>query len=262
MSFQLSGAGPDIYESTMVPLWFGRWAETLLNLVALKQGESVLDVACGTGVTTRLAKRAVGDGRVIGLDINAGMLAKARELAPDMDIYWLESDVVGTDLPAQSMDVVLSQHGYHYFPDQAAALREFYTLLAPSGRIALSIWDGHSAYTRVLCDAVEAHISPEIAAKQRGQRHTPTATVLKAQLSEAGFKDVDVVRQELSISVPLADEFVPLHLASMPIAGAFQSLSDDAKNALISDVADNLSDFVTGDRMIYPDAVNVVVGVK
>jgi SAM-dependent methyltransferase len=105
MSFQLSGSAPEIYENTMVPLWFGRWAETLLTSVSLKTGETVLDVACGTGVTTRIARRDVGSGgRVTGLDINAAMLAKARELAADMDIIWMESDVIETGLPDDSFN--------------------------------------------------------------------------------------------------------------------------------------------------------------
>jgi ubiquinone/menaquinone biosynthesis C-methylase UbiE len=56
VTFQLVGKGPQIYEEVMVPLWFGRWAEALIDLVSLQDAESVLDVACGTGVTTRLAK--------------------------------------------------------------------------------------------------------------------------------------------------------------------------------------------------------------
>lgn len=57
MSFQLSGGAPEIYENTMVPLWMGRWAEALLTLVSLQVDETVLDVACGTGVTTRIGER-------------------------------------------------------------------------------------------------------------------------------------------------------------------------------------------------------------
>ncbi len=263
MSFQLSGSAPEIYETTMVPLWFGRWAETLLTLMSLKNGETVLDVACGTGVTTRIAKRDVGsDGRVTGLDINAGMLAKARELATDMDITWLESDVVGIGLPDDSFNAVISQHGYHYFPDQPAALKEFYRVLAPSGRIAMSIWDGHSAYTKALCSAVEKFISPEIAKKQRGQRETPSADRLFSSVSEAGFRNVNVARQELSIKVPLAAEFIPMHLGSMPIANAFHSLPDKEKEALVADVAHTLRGQVVGNQIVYPDAVNVVTGVK
>lgn len=263
MSFQLSGNAPEIYENTMVPLWFGRWAETLLTLVSLKTGETVLDVACGTGVTTRIAKRDVGnDGRVTGLDINAGMLAKARELAADLDVTWVESDVIETGLPENSFNAVISQHGYHYFPDQPAALKEFYRVLAPSGRIAMSIWDGHSAYTKALCSAVEKFISPEVAKKQRGQRQTPSVDRLITDVSEAGFRDVTVARQELLIKVPLAAEFVPLHLGSMPIANAFHNLPDGKKEALIADVADTLRGKIVDDQIVYPDAVNVVTGVK
>ena len=263
LSFQLSGRAPEIYENIMVPLWFGRWAESILTVVSLKTGETVLDVACGTGITTRIAKRDVGsEGRVTGLDINAGMLAKARELATDMDIAWMESDVIGTGLPNDSFNVVISQHGYHYFPDKPAALKEFYRVLAPSGRIAMSIWDGHSAYTRALCSAVEKFISPEIAKKQRGQRETPSADRLIASVSEAGFRNVSVARQELSIKVPMAAEFVPLHLGSMPIANAFHSLPDKEKEALIADVAHTLSGHVVGNQIVYLDAVNVVTGVK
>ena len=274
MSFQLSGSGPEIYENTMVPLWFGRWADALLSLVSLQPGETVLDVACGTGVTTRLAKRHVSTGhvtghvtgqvtgQVTGLDINAAMLAKAREMANGMDITWMESDVVETGLPPDSFDAIISQHGYHYFPDKPAALKEFHRILAPSGRIALSIWDGHSAYTKALCAAVEKAISPDVAQKQRSQRETPSADQLMAQVAKAGFQDVAVTRQVLSIKIPLATEFVPLHLGSMPIAGAFHQLSDQDKHALIEDVAQSLTAYVKGDHIVYPDAVNVVTGLR
>jgi hypothetical protein len=121
---------------------------------------------------------------------------------------------------------------------------------------------GHSAYTEALCCAVEKYISPEIAKKQRSQRETPSADTLIKDVSCAGFQNVAVVRQELSIMVPVAAEFVPLHLGSMPIAGAFHGLPDDEKEALIADVAYALKGHVLGSHIVYPDAVNVVTGTK
>jgi ubiquinone/menaquinone biosynthesis C-methylase UbiE len=263
MSFQLSGRAPEIYENVMVPLWFGRWAEALIDLVEPKKGENILDVACGTGVTTRLLKEKVGaNGHVAGLDINAGMLVKARELATELDIEFIESDVVDTKLKSNSFSAVISQHGYHYFPDQAAALSEFYRVLTPKGRIAISIWDGHSVYTEAICHAVEKFISPEIARIQRSQRITPSASDLTKQLSDAKFTKVEIVRQQLNIKVPKPSEFVPLHLGSMPIAQAFIDLPDDQKNALISDVENSMNDYINGDQMMYPDAANVATGIK
>lgn len=263
MTFQLQGNAPEIYERTMVPLWFGRWAEALVALASPSPGEKVLDVACGTGVTTRLAKRHVGaEGRVDGLDINAPMLARASELASNLDINWIESDVCNSELPSEQYDVVISQHGYNYFPDKRRALKEFYRLLAPGGRIAFSVWDGHSPYTDALCAAIEKHVSPEVAAKQRSQRETPPGTELTKSVADAGFSDARFQRQELKIRVPLVREFVPLHLGSMPIAGAFEVMSVDAKNRLIDDVEEAMTGYVDGDHLAYSDAVNVALGTK
>lgn len=263
MTFQLAGNAPEIYEKVMVPLWFGRWADALIDLLALQPGENVLDVACGTGVTTRLAWDKVAPGAtVMGLDVNASMIAKAKELATGREIVWLERDAADSGLGSETVDVVMSQHGYHYFPDKPAALAEFKRVLAPGGRMGLSIWDGHSPYTRAVCRAVERHISREIAVKQRAQRQTPSADELANQLSESGFSEVRIVRQELSIDVPAARVFVPLHLGSMPIADAFDALPEDRKVALIEDVETEMSPYARGDRLVYPDAVHVALGTR
>lgn len=261
--FQLAEGAPAIYEKVLVPLWFGRWAEALLALVALQPGEAVLDVACGTGVTTRLANDAVGEnGHVTGLDINAPMLSIARELAPKSNIDWIERDVSESGLESGSFNAVISQHGYHYFSDKPSALAELRRVLVPGGRLALSIWDDHSAYTSALCVAVEKYISPEIAKKQSGQRMTPKPEQLIAALSDAGFKDVEVHTQALEIRVPSAQEFVPLHLSSMPIAAAFDALAVAEKQKLIDHVANALRDYEQDGRLVYPDTVNVVVGYR
>ncbi|MCP4318628.1 MAG: methyltransferase domain-containing protein [Hyphomicrobiales bacterium] len=261
--FQLARGVPEIYEKVLVPLWFGRWAKALLELVEIQPGEAVLDVACGTGVTTRLAQEAVGDGgHVTGLDINAPMLAIARDLAQGSAIDWIEGDVAETGLDSGTVDAVISQHGYHYFPDKARALAEIHRVLAPGGRIAFSIWDGHSAYTSALCAAVEKHISPEIADKQRSQRVTPNSEELVLALENGGFGKAGVHKQTLDIRVPLAPVFVPLHLGSMPIAGAFNALSEPEKDALVGDVEDALAEYVQDDELVYPDTVNVAMGYK
>ncbi|MDX5361510.1 MAG: methyltransferase domain-containing protein [Alphaproteobacteria bacterium] len=257
--FQLAGGAAVAYEQVLVPLWFERWAHALLDLVALAPGEKVLDVACGTGVTTRLAKRAVGaQGKVVGLDINAPMLAIARDLAPDLDIAWIEADACDTGLETGSCDAVISQHGYHYLPDKPAALAEMRRALAPGGRIALSIWEGHSPYTAALCEAVARFISADAARTQRSQRETPGPDDLAQALTRAGFRDVEIVRQTLDIRVPSAREFVPLHLGAMPIAGAFQALPEGERDRLVSAVEAAMAPYVRGNGLVYPDAVNVM----
>ena len=72
----------EVYERYLVPAKFGPWAADLVELAAPQSGERVLDVACGTGVVTRLVVPRVGaTGKVVGLDLNGGRLAVARSVA-------------------------------------------------------------------------------------------------------------------------------------------------------------------------------------
>lgn len=92
-------------ERYSVRYFLGPWAPGLVALAALQPGERVLDVACGTGVVTRLAAPAVGlTGQVTGLDLNAAMLAVARSLPPpsDASIRWVEGNAVAMDFPDAS----------------------------------------------------------------------------------------------------------------------------------------------------------------
>ncbi|HEY7730271.1 MAG TPA: class I SAM-dependent methyltransferase, partial [Gaiellaceae bacterium] len=66
-TFQLSVDQAERYEATFVPALFAEWAQHLVETAAPAPGESVLDVACGTGVVAREAARRVGErGKVVG----------------------------------------------------------------------------------------------------------------------------------------------------------------------------------------------------
>ena len=70
-----------VYEQSLVPAIFGPWSTKTVALAEPREGENVLDVACGTGVVARLAAQYVGmHGRVVGLDVNPGMVEVARSL--------------------------------------------------------------------------------------------------------------------------------------------------------------------------------------
>jgi SAM-dependent methyltransferase len=81
--WQIAGNAAETYEHALVPAVFAPWAPQVVALANPRPGDRVLDIACGTGVVTRLAAQHVGrTGNVIGLDLNPGMLAFAASLIP------------------------------------------------------------------------------------------------------------------------------------------------------------------------------------
>ncbi len=139
--FKIPETPGEIYEQHMVPAIFARWASDLVDAAGVRPGQRVLDVACGTGVVTRLLAERVGPtGRAVGLDFNAGMLAVARAAALGLAIEWLEGNAMSMPLPDAAFDAVVCQQGLQFVPDKLAALREMRRVLVPSGRLAMSLW--------------------------------------------------------------------------------------------------------------------------
>ena len=72
------------YQKVVVPWILGPFAEALVEILEPRPGESILDVGCGSGAAARAVALAVGrTGRVVGLDLNAGMLEVARGVDQD-----------------------------------------------------------------------------------------------------------------------------------------------------------------------------------
>src|SRR5437667_1692341 len=127
---QPTEAPAEIYDRHMVPAMLASWVPALLDLVTLKPGERVLDVACGTGVVARqAASRAGAGGQVVGLDLNGDMLALARALGPAVE--WREGNAMTLPFAASAFDVVVCQQGLQFFPDCGQALREAHRVLVP-----------------------------------------------------------------------------------------------------------------------------------
>ena len=77
--WQVTAEAAKLYERYPARYILGPWAPLLVDAAALASGERVLDVACGTGLVARMAAQRVGPaGRVVGVDLNPGMIAVAR----------------------------------------------------------------------------------------------------------------------------------------------------------------------------------------
>jgi SAM-dependent methyltransferase len=135
----VSGAA-EVYERIFLPAIFERWAPRVCDAAGIREGDAVLDVACGTGVVARTARERVGkDGEVIGVDLNPGMLAIALRREPTRE--WVEAPAERLPFGDDRFDAVLCQFGLMFF-DQVVALREMRRVARPGAPIVVAVWTG------------------------------------------------------------------------------------------------------------------------
>lgn len=109
----------------------------------IKPGDSVLDVGCGTGAVTLMAKiRAGKDGHVYGIDPAPEMIAVARSKAArkELEIDFRVGVIETLPFPDASIDVVTSSLMMHHLPDdlKVHGLAEIYRVLKPGGRLLIA----------------------------------------------------------------------------------------------------------------------------
>jgi SAM-dependent methyltransferase len=115
-------------------------AAALLKHARVRAQQTVLDVACGTGVVAVTAARA--GARVSGLDLSPVLLEHAKKNASlgGVEIDFKEGDVEALPYGESSFDVVLSQFGHMFAPRPEVAIAEMLRVLKPGGTIAFSTW--------------------------------------------------------------------------------------------------------------------------
>ena len=154
----------------------------------LHEGERVLDLGSGGGIDVLLSARRVGPtGRAFGLDMTDEMLALARAntvKAGASNVEFLKGTIEAIPLPADSIDVIISNCVINLSTDKPAVLAEMFRVLTPSGRIGIS-------------DVVaEDHLSPA----ERAERGSYVGCIAGALsrteyldgLTAAGFTDPEV----------------------------------------------------------------------
>jgi SAM-dependent methyltransferase len=112
----------------------------LVRFAGVREGQTVLDVGCGTGPVAITAARK--GAAVTGLDLTPELLAQAKASAPiaGLTIEFREGDVEALPFGDASFDVVLSQFGHMFAPRPDVAIKEMLRVLKPGGRIAFATW--------------------------------------------------------------------------------------------------------------------------
>jgi SAM-dependent methyltransferase len=167
--------------------------EHLRSVHRISRGDEVVDIGCGTGLTTREAARAAAPGRVVGVDLSERMLERARQLTAadglDNVRYELGDAQVHRFDPA-GFDVAISRFGTMFFSDPAAAFANIAAALRPEARLVLLVWQRHD--DNEWARAIDATLGDAAQPAQPGTDpfSLGDAEATAAILERAGFDDM------------------------------------------------------------------------
>ena len=256
-------AGAAAYEELHVPALFSEWTSRVLDAAQVKEGDRVLDVACGTGVLARAAEKRVGsEGEVVGVDPNPGMLTVARQLHDGVD--WRQGTAESLPCGDASFDRAASQFGMMFFTDRALAVREMLRTLVPGGRLAIAVWDSldnSPAYSREV-RLLERMAGSEAADALRAPFVMGDRAELQGLVEDAGAVAVEAVTPMGRANFPSIRSMVEADLRGwLPVMGV--DLEEDLILAILAEAERELAEYVAPDgRMEFDSPAHVVSAQK
>jgi SAM-dependent methyltransferase len=216
--------------------------DALLARGDARPGERAIDLGCGCGATTlKLAARVTPGGRVLGVDVSAPMLDRARSRAQDFaNVAFVHADA-STYAFDDKAQLVSSRFGSMFFADPVAAFKNLKRALVDGGRIALAVWRSpddnpwHSLPMRAAVAVLDDKPAPT-PPDAPGPFSLANVDRLRAVLTSAGFRDVELRPFDFSVrfSNTGLDDAVDFAIKAGSVARVTAGL-DDASLARIRD---------------------------
>ncbi len=184
------------------------WKRFAVALSGVRCGERVLDVAAGSGDLARLfARRVGGSGEVYVTDINAAMLARARQRLTDAgvvgNVVYVQADAERLPFRDNYFGCVSIGFGLRNVTRRRSALRSMYRCLRPGGRVIIlefsrptsrllgKLYDAYSFAVLPRLGAVVAKDAPSYSYLVESIRKHPAQAKLRRMMEDAGFERVD-----------------------------------------------------------------------
>jgi SAM-dependent methyltransferase len=248
-----SATGLDFYDAEL-----RAHHEHLRAAYGISAGDSVLDVGCGTGLTTREAARAAAPGSVIGIDVSERMLERARELTAaerlDNVSYELGDAQVHRFDPA-GFDVAISRFGTMFFSDPAAAFANIAAALRPEALLVLLVWQRHedNEWALEIDAALGDARQPPPPGGDPFSLADPAATT--RLLEGAGFADIhfEDVHEPVLYGHDL-DATLAIVRGFQDTTAALVSLSDEEANRTLERLREVLAAHYSNDRGVVFDS--------
>jgi len=241
-------------------------SEWLVDRLDLQAGQTLLDLAAGSGDTGFLAAARLGpEGVLITSDREPGMVEAAERRARELGVANARFRVLDAgriDLPDASVDRVVNRFGYILKGDPPPALREIRRVLRPGGKLAFAVWGERerNAWMAVPSGVMveRGHLAPQGVEEARlSARRTPAG--IEASLAQAGFRLLALEEMAVSYRFADADElwFFVSELRG-PVALALSGLAEPERLAVKEEVERRAASGAGGGYELGGVSLNVV----
>jgi SAM-dependent methyltransferase len=216
----------------------------LLSLAAIKPGERILDIGCGSGQISLLGADAAGAaGQVTGVDISRPLLALARRRAEGRaNIGFIEADAA-THPFAPEHDLLISRFGVMFFDDPPRAFANLRKAAKPGGRLAFVCWRpvAENEYAAMPFEIAKPLMPPLPPADPHapGPFALADADRLRVILAGAGFCDITITRHDGLMPMGTTPEQAGIQATSLgPTARALRTFGEDVQARVLAAVTD------------------------
>jgi SAM-dependent methyltransferase len=242
-------------------------ADLVIDRAKTKAGERIVDVGCGAGATTMALAQKVGpSGHVLGIDISAPMLARARQLAPsDAPAEFVLADATIYPFPPASFDLLASRFGVMFFAEPALSFANLRRALRPSGRLAFACWrePRDNPFFMAPLAAVYRHVPklPPPGPDDPGPFAFASEARVNRVLAEAGFTDIAMERCDLALDIAIGrglEAAVESALEIGPASRALDGHPPDVRAAATHSVREALAAFAKGQTVPLPASIWIV----
>lgn len=234
----------------------------LLDAVNAQAGIKLLDVATGPGyVAAQAAQRQC---QVTGLDFSEAMLAKAREINPDLN--WVQGDAESLPFQAGEFDAIVMNFGILHLAEPQKAINEAFRVLRPPGKFAFTVWDvmERSIGFKLIYQAIQTYGDPDVAIP------TGPAFFYFSQpensinaLEKAGFTNALVKQISFSWELESAEHFfAAFYQGTVRTRGLLRRQTEKNLENIRAAVRETTQPYLKQNKLVLPMSALVVSGEK
>jgi trans-aconitate 2-methyltransferase len=213
-----------------LPIPMTGWGRAVVDRVALRGHERVLDAGCGTGRVTAYLRSRLPAGSVVALDGSPSMIEAARERLGEDRVTYLVHDLL-EPIPIEPVDAVVSTATFHWVPDHDRLFANLAAVLRPGAQLVAQCGGaGNIANVGRAASALGLDV-------ERDKVFADPATT-EARLVRAGFVDVHCWLTDEPTDVP--PEQLPRYLRTVCMGAVVDGVPDGEADRLVTAVAERM----------------------